>query len=280
MGVKSDIGWCDSTFNGWIGCTKKSTGCRNCYAKALMEDRFKKAVWGPMGRRVKTAEFYWKQPARWNNLRFYECQACGFRDVYKPEGKCEGCGHPLPAVAITTRRRVFAHSLSDVFESRPELIPWRAEELQIYHATPNLDWIVLSKYIENVEKFTPDYVFPINVALGTSAEDQYHFEERWAILREISKVGTKFLSVEPMLGPVDISKIDTTRLDWVICGAESGEDRREFDPAWSVDLYRQCKERGIKFFMKQGSGDKSGVQGDVPDWLWSIKEFPIIGGAR
>lgn len=277
MGEISDIGWCDGTFNGWIGCTKHSQGCAKCYAEQLMQNQYKKAVWGPLAPRVKTSEFYWKQPKRWNDQRYFECMQCGYRGVWKdPNQHCLECGHPLTAVATHTRRRIFAHSLSDILEPRKELAPWRAEEIAIWRNTPNLDWIVLTKYIEYLDQLLPGFEWPANVAMGVSCEDQRNYNYRWPKL-QASGAKVEFLSVEPMLSPVNLLSQDVSGLDWVICGAESGDERRPFDDAAAVDLYRQCKELGIKFFTKQGSAFKPGQQGKIPDWLWKIKEFPKIG---
>lgn len=92
-----------------------------------------------------------------------------------------------------------------------------------------------------------------NVYLGTSVENQ---EWTWRIdwLKQIPAKG-KFLSLEPLLGPIEY---DFTGIDGVIVGAESGANRRPYDPQWAEDIRLQCAEQGIRFFYKQGSAHKPG----------------------
>lgn len=124
-----------------------------------------------------------------------------------------------------------------------------------------------------MKEYGPEFPFP-NIWLGVTAENQATADERIPLLLD-TPAAVRFVSVEPMLGPVDMCKVVMpdgdhlgptmnnwgcdARLDWVICGAESGPDRRPFDPAWAADLYRQCSEAGVAFFGKQASGPKPGV---------------------
>ena len=94
MGENSKIEWCDHTFNPWIGCSKVSAGCANCYAEADFDHRKHFAKWGPGGTRVITGEATWRGPIRWNRA------AAAGREV-----ECS-----------TGRPRVFCASLADVFE--------------------------------------------------------------------------------------------------------------------------------------------------------------------
>jgi protein gp37 len=174
------------------------------------------------------------------------------------------------------RRRVFAHSLSDVFEDRPELIPWQQDLFQLWHDTPRLDWLVLTKDPAHMLTLTPPAGFPSNVALGVSVENDEWAYKRIPFLLQ-SKAKVKFVSVEPMLGALDLTPY-LGGLSWVICGSESGNSRRPFDVALAEYLYHQCDQAGVKFYMKQGSALKPGQQGEIPDWLWKIKQFPVFGG--
>ena len=84
--------------------------------------------------------------------------------------------------------------------------------------------------------------------------------------------GLRFLSVEPLLGP--IGELDLTRIDWVIVGGQSGRGHQTMDLAWAREVFDQCRGAGVAFFMKQDSGPKAGKQGRLPDDLWNIKEWP------
>lgn len=272
MAEQSNISWCDSTFSTHNGCTKKSDGCKNCYAKAMMDDRFGKVQWGPLGIRTRTSKFMWDQVRKWDKAHFVECMACGWRSVYK-SGLCPGCNAPLYATKRIARRRVFANSLSDIFEDRVEII-WRDEALGMMSECTNLDFLILTKYPENMLQMFP--VFPDHMAIGVSVENHKYANERIPLLLQ-AQAKTKFLSVEPMLEPIRLdSYLD--HLSLVICGAESGPDRRHYDPLWGESLYRECKQSHVKFFMKQGSALRPGQQSNIPDWLWKVKEFPVIGG--
>jgi protein gp37 len=275
MSESSKISWCDSTFNGWIGCTKASPGCLNCYAETMMDHHWGKAEWGPKGQRIRTSDMIWKSPEKWNKQLFCECPACGWRGTYPTTRRCYDCNGYMPQ-RFPARRRVFAHSLSDVFEERPDLDNWRHEEIMLWSWTPRLDWLVLTKHPYQMLKHSPAEGYPNNVATGVSVENQEFAERRIPILTKV-RSSVKFLSVEPMLGPVDLSKW-LPDIGWVICGAESGSARRPFQVEWAVDLYYQCQKAHVPFFMKQGSAFKSGQQGTVPDYLWEVKEFPIIVG--
>jgi protein gp37 len=125
MAENSNIEWTHHTFNPWIGCTKVSDGCKNCYAENLMDKRYGRVKWGPQGTRVRTSEANWKKPLKWNR----EAEAKG------------------------ERHRVFCASLADVFEDKPdqpEMEQWRLELLELIIKTPYLDWLLLTKRPENV----------------------------------------------------------------------------------------------------------------------------------
>lgn len=226
----SKIAWTHHTFNPWIGCQRVSPGCEHCYAEA-QDERWRpgKTRWGPKAERTRTSPSYWKQPIAWNRA-------------------AENAGD---------RHRVFCASLADVFEDRPELAPWRRELFDVIDRTPSLDWLLLTKRPENIDRLWPDGLPPPsvrgwpNVWLGTTVEDQRRAEER---IPELIKVpaAVRFLSCEPLLGPLDLDQwMDEDRLgfvnseiDWVIIGGESGHYAREFRVEWARDLIWQCRNGG------------------------------------
>lgn len=283
MAETTEIAWCDATFNPWRGCTKVSPGCTNCYAEA-MSHRNPKVLgeWGPNGARVIASEPYWRQPLKWDR----EARAAG------------------------ERRRVFCASLADVFEERPELIVPRQRLFQLIGRTPNLDWLLLTKRpevavenwplwagywassrdAETIQKVGETFILP-NVWLGVSVEDQARADERIPLLLQVP-AAVRFLSVEPLLGPIDLSEclglnvrcspfpdssgnVDIPSgsfVDWVIVGGESGHDARPCRVEWVRSIVDQCRAAGAPCFVKQDSGPYPGRQGRIPDDLWAVKE--------
>lgn len=180
------IEWAHFTFNPWRGCTKVSDGCKNCYAEKMSKrNPSVLGEWGPGAPRVLASESYWKQPLKWN------------RDAKK----------------AGERRRVFCASLADVFDAE---VPneWRERLFSLVERTPSLDWLILTKRPENIESFLAGYVLPDNVWLGVSVENQKAADERIPILLQIP-AAVRFLSVEPLLGPVAIR-------DHLMAGADPG----------------------------------------------------------
>jgi protein gp37 len=240
MAENSKIEWTTHTFNPWIGCQKVSPGCDHCYAEAMMDHRYGKVEWGPHGERKRTSEANWKLPLRWAR------QAKG------------------------SRPRVFCASLADVFDNKVPAI-WRSDLFALIEDTPELDWLLLTKRPQNIAKMLwPkwDGALPRNIWLGTTCEDQKHFDQRWPLLRDAADAIVNFISYEPAIGPLFIRP---NKPDWVICGGESGPNRRMMDPAWARDVRDQCAEQGTPFFMKQMTG-KTPIP---PDLL--VRQFPDSG---
>lgn len=177
MGKVSIISWTDATFNGWIGCHEVSPACDECYARTLAE-RYGWAKWGKDTPRHRTSAAYWRGPVKWN----------------------------AEAAAKGKRLRVFAFSLADVFEDRRDLDPWRADLYKLIEATPNLDWMLLSKRADAIARLLPqawlDKPRP-NVWLGVTAENQRRADERVPVLLRVPAV-VHWVSAEPLLGPLDL----------------------------------------------------------------------------
>ena len=257
----SNIEWTDDTFNPWIGCTKVSPGCANCYAAE--QNKLRKWVgngeWN--GQRRLTSDANWRKPLQWNK-------------------EAENTGK---------RRRVFCASLADWLDDQVP-VHWLARLLSLIHHTPNLDWLLLTKrpqnwmprlieasqcvgVIDNIVLPWLNGTGPANVWVGTTAEDQMRADERIPDLLTIP-ARVRFLSVEPMLGPVDIRGIGG--IHWVICGGESGPHFRPLEIEWMQNLSDQCPAGWIAFFGKQDSHRQPGQRGRIPDALWNRKEFPIL----
>jgi protein gp37 len=248
MAENSKIEWTDHTFNPWIGCTKVSPGCDHCYAESMAK-RYGWVTWGPHGERKRTSVANWRKPLQWAKA-------------------ARGTGK---------RPRVFCASLADVFDNQ---VPteWRSDLFTLIASTPELDWLLLTKRPQNLAK-----MFPVgpwdNIWLGTTAEDQKHYDERWPILAKQRNVPVRFISYEPAIGPMDLFStaivLDHPAKmfpDWIICGGESGPGARMMNPTWARDLRDQCHHLGgVAYFFKQMTGKKP-----IPDDLM-IRQFPASG---
>ena len=309
----SKISWTHHTFNPWIGCEKVSPGCAHCYAETL-NNRMQWCVWGPNGKRQRTSVSYWRQPLAWN--RAAQVQIDNWNRLVKMD--------MVWGVHKARRPRAFCGSLCDWLDDKVP-IEWLADLMKLIHGTPNLDWLSLTKRPQNWAQRMKDVfdyemdqetraepweqmhanwmgecanmtaVPPPNVWIGTSVENQEMAELRIPQLLSIpAKV--RFLSCEPLLGPVDLTRVNfhATKaienvlkcgltekirnligkqecINWVICGGESGPKTRPMDPAWARSLRDQCQSAGVPFFYKQDGGLHHG--GDLLDGReW--KEFP------
>jgi protein gp37 len=252
MADQTNIEWCDSTFNPFIGCTKVSPGCDNCYAEKLMDHRMHKVHWGTGQPRVRTSAANWRKPITWN------------------------AAHQTFFAAHGRRRRVFCASLADVFDN--EVDPaWRMDLFQLIADTPNLDWLVLTKRIGNVRAMCSGdgLMFDMiadRVWLGATIVNQEEAN------RDIPKLlavpaAKHFLSMEPLLGPVSLRWLAAwpetaprsaqkpggltnhldglRRIGWVIVGGEAGRDARPMHPGWARSLRDECAVAGVAFHLKQ-----------------------------
>jgi protein gp37 len=273
MAENSKIEWTDHTFNPWIGCTRVSAGCDNCYAAVSTPARSMHIAWGPGEQRHRTADNTWAMPKRWNERH---------QAFYAKHGR---------------RQRVFCASLADVFDNQVP-VEWRRDLFDLIELTPNLDWLLLTKRIGNVadmvrEARTWDWLLGRgNVWIGATIVNQEEAD------RDIPKLlatpaRVRFLSMEPLLSEVDITpflwgkheRVDTicqncprdadcscgyeTRaqlhlpaLHWVIVGGESGHGARPMHPDWARSLRDQCAAAGVPFLFKQ-VGEAVPVETDV-----------------
>lgn len=292
MGEQTTISWCDHTFNGWEGCTKISPGCKNCYAETR-NHRFGNDNWGKGKPRRRTSAANWKQPLKWNKHSWI-CSECGYAMT---EGESKGYrACPTGKHFVQHHRaRVFCASLADWLDDEVP-IEWLTDLLKLIHDTPNLDWLLLTKRPENFFARTRaaighahgddggDAIYcPDNIWLGVSVEDQQRADERIPLLLQIpAKV--RFLSVEPMLGPIDLDGTKGSHdgmglcwdwagkpthvphcdyraigkeppngpaIHWCIFGGESGPGARPCNIEWIRDGVRQCRAAGVAPFVKQ-----------------------------
>lgn len=304
MAEKTAIGWTDHTFNPWWGCVKISPACDSCYAERDAH-RYGFAdgggngpeLWGPGSERRRLSEKAWAKPLRWD----------------------------AAAAEAGRKALVFCASMADVFEARDDLDPERARLWELIEQTPNLIWLLLTKRPEQVLRRVPqrwipgteagcedpscgeaplDHAWPENVWIGTTVEDQARAELRIPRLLSIP-APVRFLSCEPLLGPVDLTHMDVEgRLEdaywinalsgrntdmgrpcrdapsvgWVIIGGESGPGFRPMELEHARSLAAQARAAGVPVYFKQVSGPRSGAPG--PEDLEKLKAWPPEAGER
>ncbi len=215
MAGKSSIEWTEATWNPLTGCTKISPGCKHCYAER-------------MAKRLKAM----RNPS------------------YKNEFKLTLHEH-LIDVPLKWRKPsvIFVNSMSDLFQAG---VP--TSFIQSVFATMNeADWHVfqvLTKRPENVRELSSQLTWSDNIWMGTSVENA---DYTWRI-DELRETGAtiKFLSLEPLLGP--LNDLNLEGIDWVIVGGESGPGARPMNPEWVTDIRDQCRKSGVAFFFKQWGG--------------------------
>jgi protein gp37 len=239
MAEKSTIEWTDTTWNPVTGCTKISAGCDNCYA-ARFSERFR----GVRGHPFEN----------------------GFDLTVRPERLSQPLGWKKP-------RMIFVNSMSDLFH---KAVP-KAHIARVFDTMEQADWHiyqVLTKRSSFLQKFTNERYnarrAPAHIWFGVSVENE-QATSRIAHLQK-ANAGIRFLSVEPLIGPV--GKLDLTGIDWVIVGGESGPGARPLQTQWATDIRNQCLDAKVAFFFKQwgGRSPKSGGRLlDGKEW----NEFPM-----
>ena len=151
--------------------------------------------------------------------------------------------------------------MGDVFEWGRELSEHRTRLFELIEATPSLDWLLLTKRPHLVERLAPwADNWPGNVWIGMTAENQRFLDKRVDSLVAIP-AKYRFLSCEPLLGKLDISRC-ADRITWLIAGGESGGHARKSDPDWFRSLRDQCQDHGVAFHFKQW-GDWLPVEGPL-----------------
>lgn len=258
MADATKISWADRTMNFWIGCSEAGPGCDHCYARTMMQDRYHRAEWGPGKPRVRTTAANWNKALKWDR----EAAAGG------------------PSW-------VFAQSLSDFFDNE---IPdeWRDDAWRRIDATKNLRWMILTKRVSNIARFLPqtrvlpnfkgDFPHVGFMITVCNQEEANRDIQRLLSLKATQGVAWIGLSIEPMLGPIDLTRLGvrnskdgreivynaltgvavvdglrkyTEALDFVIAGGESVAGARPMHPDWPRRLRDDCASAGVPYHFKQ-----------------------------
>lgn len=224
--AQSKIEWTESTWNPLTGCTKISPGCKHCYAER-------------MAKRLHAMG----QPNYAN----------GFKLTMHPQALEKPLEWKTPQV-------IFVNSMSDLFHKDVPL-----EFVQsVFDVMKRAHWHqfqVLTKRSERLLELSPQLEWTDNIWMGVSVENaDYTFR-----IDHLRKTGAKikFLSVEPLLGP--IRKLNLKGINWVIVGGESGPGARPLEREWVVDIKNQCVKAKVPFFFKQWGGVQKKKAGRLLD---------------
>lgn len=251
MGENTAISWTDHTWNPWQGCHKVSPACDNCYM--------------------------------YRDKKRYGQDPC----IVKKSAK-DTFYLPYKSKLIKPGDKIFVCSWSDFFIEEAD--EWRSEAWDIILQTPEFKYLILTKRPENIKDRLPlkwGNGWP-NVWLGVTAENQEMADLRIPILLQI-QAAVRFVSIEPMLSGIRLNRLDKgdyiidslegmvyylgggraiKKLDWIICGGESGPNARPMHPDWARGLRDQCQAAGVPFFLKQWGRWIPFYDRDIddPDW--------------
>jgi protein gp37 len=235
MAQGSAIEWTESTWNPVVGCTKISAGCDHCYA-----ERMAKRL-AAMARAAKSRN---ANPGRTANYLkvVNSCGQWSGRIHLDWEALQDPLHWPAP-------RTIFVNSMSDLFH---EAIPFEfvRQAFDVMNRCPQHTFQVLTKRPDVAAKYAPQLKWTPNIWLGTTVEDE-RVLGRIAHLCQI-KAHVRFLSLEPLLGPLD--NLPLRGIDWVIAGGESGPGARAMKPEWVTAIRDQCLAQHVAFFFKQWGG--------------------------
>ncbi len=222
MARGSAIEWTGATWNPVTGCTKVSAGCKNCYAERMAK----------------------------------RLQAMGqqnYRNGFKITQQPHMLEHPLKWKKPQT---IFVNSMSDLFHEEVPVDYIR----QVFGVMRRAGWHrfqVLTKRAERLGHLAPSLDWPSNVWMGVSVEDEKSTSRIDHLAA--SPAAVKFLSLEPLLGP--LPDLDLRAIDWVIVGGESGPGARPIQEQWVTQIRDQCMRESVPFFFKQWGGVRKKVNG-------------------
>ena len=215
MATNSSIEWTDSTWNPVTGCTKVSPGCKHCYAETFAE--------------------------RWRGIPGHPYE----------QGFDLRIWHDRLRLPLSWKRprMIFVNSMSDLFHERISVDFLR----DVFGVMAEASWHtfqVLTKRADRMAELASRLPWPPNVWMGVSVETERYLGRADRLRRVPAAV--RFLSVEPLLGPIE--EMDLDRIDWVIVGGESGPGARPMDPAWVLTIRDICRRSRVPFFFKQWGG--------------------------
>ena len=223
--AKSSIEWTEMTWNPTTGCSKVSSGCKFCYAEVMSKRLVAMGIdkYKDGFNKVRTHDFELKTPYKWKKQKV-----------------------------------VFVNSMSDLFhEDVP--IEFIKKVFKVMKDNPQHVFQILTKRAERLLELDDQLNWTHNIWMGVSVEDEKVLD-RVDFLRK-SSARVKFLSCEPLLGP--LKKLKLKNIDWVIVGGESGRKPRPMKEEWVNNIKGQCNKKSVKFFFKQWGGTNKKKAGRV-----------------
>lgn len=222
MGQKSTIEWTGSTWNPITGCVKISPGCMHCYAERMAKRL--QAMGQPNyanGFKLAMHEHALELPLQWK----------------KPQ-------------------TIFVNSMSDLF-LKDVPVRFIKKVFDVMGKASQHTFQVLTKRADRLHALSAELPWMPNIWMGVTVENSDYIHR----IDHLRKTGAylKFLSIEPLLGP--IANLDLDGIDWVIVGGESGPGARPMKPEWVMDIHNQCKRAGVPFFFKQWGGVRKKAAG-------------------
>ncbi|MER9871923.1 phage Gp37/Gp68 family protein [Mesorhizobium sp. M0195] len=237
MATNSGIEWTEATWNPVAGCTILSPGCTNCYAmrmasrlEAMGQPKYAGTTRISGGR------------AKWNGSIRLDYDTLALPGTWK------------------RGRLIFVNSMSDLFHEKVPL-EFIQSVFAVMNGTPQHTYQILTKRSERLRILSTSLDWPSNVWMGVSVEND-NYLSRVDDLR-MTGAAIKFLSLEPLLGPLD--RLDLEAIDWVIAGGESGPGARFMDPDWVRSIRDQCERASVAFHFKQWGGANKKRNGRLLD---------------
>jgi protein gp37 len=220
--AQSSIEWTEMTWNPTTGCTKISQGCKFCYAEVMSKRLQAMGVEKYRDNfEVRTHEASLRIPYTWKHSKV-----------------------------------VFVNSMSDLFHKDIPL-EFIKRVFDVMNDNPQHVFQVLTKRAERLFELHNELKWTHNIWMGVSVENELE-TERIDFLRK-TKAKVKFLSLEPLLGP--LPKLKLSKIDWVIVGGESGHKPRPMKSDWVLEIQEQCEKKGVAFFFKQWGGKNKKAAG-------------------
>lgn len=220
--AQSSIEWTEMTWNPTTGCSKVSSGCKNCYAeimskrlKAMGVEKYKDNF------KVRTHEDTLKIPYTWKQSKV-----------------------------------VFVNSMSDLFHENVPL-EFIKKVFCVMNENPQHVFQILTKRSERLVKLSHELNWTHNIWMGVSVENELVIDRIKHLQKTNAKV--KFLSCEPLIGP--LANLNLKKIDWVIVGGESGSNPRQIEADWVISIKNQCKKSNVAFFFKQWGGKNKKANG-------------------
>jgi protein gp37 len=215
MATRSSIEWTESTWNPLTGCNKVSAGCKNCYAERMA-------------------------------MRLHAMGVANYANGFKLTLHEDALGIPLKWKQPQT---IFVNSMSDLFH-KDVPIQFIQKVFAVMRLAHWHRFQILTKRSERLLELDPHLIWASNIWMGVSVENE-EVVSRIDCLRK-THAHIKFLSLEPLLGP--LPRLKLKGIDWAIVGGESGPHARSMNKEWVIDIRNQCRKAGVAFFFKQWGG--------------------------